>query len=426
MKLSDLRNSAITITALLLACTTVDWAQVTVKAPGAPGSPADTAVTNPQSFGRYRRVPVVQAPPAPAVPGALADWTFDTGTITGTTVLDTSGDNIYGNIVGKVTPVPGAVNQALSFDGSTNYVYTSPTTSLSLRNDMTITAWIQTTNSTRTETIVEDYNTNGSEDGYIFETTAAGYLALHLGGDNMPGVRDFVDGSNAINDGKWHHVAVIIRPGQDISFYVDGGLSSVYYLTISYASSVNSLGLGGPSLGGAYLFTGSLDEVRIYARALSTSDIAGVYGGTVTTIPGGQVLYNGIAMPVNFPPATTPTQALRTPYYINNPPRVIPIDIGRQLFVDDFLIAQTTLQRTQHQPSIAPNPLPIPGSPISAGAWFDPASNLYKLWYYNGVTNDYRYTYSTDGMNWTLPTYPDVLVPNTNEVVTGGDTIWLD
>ncbi|MGA2715457.1 MAG: LamG domain-containing protein, partial [Bryobacteraceae bacterium] len=345
MKLSDLRNSAITITALLLACTTVDWAQVTVKAPGAPGSPADTAVTNPQSFGRYRRVPVVQAPPAPAVPGALADWTFDTGTITGTTVLDTSGDNIYGNIVGKVTPVPGAVNQALSFDGSTNYVYTSPTTSLSLRNDMTIAAWIQTTNSTRTEAIVEDYNTDGSEDGYIFETTAAGYLALHLGGDNIAGtVRDFVDGSNAINNGKWHHVAVIIRPGQDISFYVDGGLSSVYYLTISDASSVNSLGLGGPSLGGAYLFTGSLDEVRIYARALSTSDIAGVYGGTVTTIPGGQVLYNGIAMPKNFPPPTTPTQALRTPYYINNPPRVIPIDIGRQLFVDDFLIAQTTLQ----------------------------------------------------------------------------------
>ncbi len=50
---------------------------------------------------------------------------------------------------------------------------------------MTITAWIQTTNSTRTEILVEDYNTNGSEDGYIFETTAAGYIALHLGGDNI-------------------------------------------------------------------------------------------------------------------------------------------------------------------------------------------------------------------------------------------------
>jgi hypothetical protein len=105
---------------------------------------------------------------------------------------------------------------------------------------------------------------------------------------------------------------------------------------------------------------------------------------------------------------------------------MIPIDLGRQLFVDNFLIQSTTLTQTQHQPSIVPNPLPIPGSPISAGAWFDPATNLYKLWYYNGVTNDYRYTYSTDGMNWTIPSYTDVLVPNTNEVVTGGDTIWLD
>src|SRR6185369_11087576 len=57
--------------------------------------------------------------------------------------------------------------------------------------------------------------------------------------------------------------------------------------------------------------------------------------------------------------------------------------------------------------------------------WFDPASQLYKMWYYNS-TPDYRYAYSTDGINWTLPTYSDVLVPGTNEVVTGGDTVWLD
>src|SRR5204863_4146913 len=113
------------------------------------------------------------------------------------------------------------------------------------------------------------------------------------------------------------------------------------------------------------------------------------------------------------------------PYYINNPPNVIPIDVGRQLFVDDFLIEQTTLQRTPHQAAIFPNPVLTPGTPISGGAWFDPASQLYKMWYWN-TTNDYRYAYSTDGKNWTLPTYPDVLVPNTNEVVTGGDTVWLD
>ena len=86
-----------------------------------------------------------------------------------------------------------------------------------------------------------------------------------------------------------------------------------------------------------------MDDVRIYTRALSTAEIAQLYGGNVTTVSGGQILYNGISMPVNFPPPTTPTQALRTPYYINNGPRVLPIDVGRQLFVDDFLIESTTL-----------------------------------------------------------------------------------
>jgi hypothetical protein len=36
------------------------------------------------------------------------------------------------------------------------------------------------------------------------------------------------------------------------------------------------------------------------------------------------------------------------PPYLTSPPEVIPIDVGRQLFVDDFLIAETTLKRTFH------------------------------------------------------------------------------
>jgi len=35
--------------------------------------------------------------------------------------------------------------------------------------------------------------------------------------------------------------------------------------------------------------------------------------------------------------------------YLKNKPKVIPIDLGRQLFVDDFLIENTTLKRTLHQ-----------------------------------------------------------------------------
>lgn len=357
----------------------------------------------------------------------VAEWTFAANTITGSTVQDTSGNGLNASIVGTPVQGPGVTGQALTFDGSTSYLLTQPSPLPAFSGNLTLSAWIKTTNSSRNETIVSKYNTSGSEDGYILETTSAGYVGVHIGGDNVSGTpnQDILDAANKINNGEWHHVAAIIRPEQDISIYVDGGLSSIFYLTIFPQSLSSAVGIAGPASHVANLFTGSLDDVRIYNSALSTAQIAQIYGGNVTTVPAGQLLYNGISMPVNFPPPTTPTQVLRTPYYINNGPRVLPIDVGRQLFVDDFLIESTTLTRTQHQPSIDPNPVLTPGSPISGGVWYDPVAGLYGMWYYNNAAN-YQYAYSTAGMNWSMSNYPNALVPNTNQVVGGGDTVWLD
>lgn len=34
--------------------------------------------------------------------------------------------------------------------------------------------------------------------------------------------------------------------------------------------------------------------------------------------------------------------------YSQHPPKIVPIDVGRQLFVDDFVIESSTLKRTFH------------------------------------------------------------------------------
>src|SRR6266850_1719337 len=73
----------------------------------------------------------------------------------------------------------------------------------------------------------------------------------------------------------------------------------------------------------------------------------------------GQTLHNGIEVPAEWPPrlAKFPTSVERdavVPPYLTSPPAVIRIDVGRQLFVDDFLIADTTLTRTFHQPVYHP------------------------------------------------------------------------
>ena len=73
----------------------------------------------------------------------------------------------------------------------------------------------------------------------------------------------------------------------------------------------------------------------------------------------GEVLYNGIELPAECPPRNRAwsMEPIGRPSYVVSPPAVIPIDIGRQLFVDDFLIEKTSLKRSFHVAE------PYPGNP---------------------------------------------------------------
>jgi hypothetical protein len=155
----------------------------------------------------------------------------------------------------------------------------------------------------------------------------------------------------------------------------------------------------------------------------------------------GQTLYNGIRLPATWPPRVdklTP-EPMAVPY-LQNPPAVIPIDVGRQLFVDDFLIAQTNLRRTFHHTTWHPaTPVLRPDqkhemtgdSPcamvFSDGVWYDPRENLYKMWYMGGIVRSTCYATSRDGITWTKPRLD--VVEGTNIVHNGfrdSTTVWLD
>ena len=102
----------------------------------------------------------------------------------------------------------------------------------------------------------------------------------------------------------------------------------------------------------------------------------------------GERLYNGIVLPALWPPcqAHQPAYDPMPVPYLDHPPAVVPIDVGRQLFVDDFLIAETTLARVFHQArKHAGNPVFEPetafetqgvlpaATPKGGGVWWDPA-----------------------------------------------------
>src|SRR5215216_6082428 len=65
--------------------------------------------------------------------------------------------------------------------------------------------------------------------------------------------------------------------------------------------------------------------------------------------PGAEVLYNGIKLPTPWPPYRTQLDRdVEVPPYLQQPPAVVPIDVGRQLFVDDFVIEECELDRSYH------------------------------------------------------------------------------
>ena len=169
------------------------------------------------------------------------------------------------------------------------------------------------------------------------------------------------------------------------------------------------------------------------------------------SLASGETLYNGITLPDKWPPEVKELtrEPMQAPY-LKNPPRIIPIDVGRQLFVDDFLIEHTTLNRSYHRPQYhADNPIlkadrpwergdsALAAAPFSDGVFYDPRDKLFKIWYMGGYIASTCLATSRDGIHWDKPSF-DVR-PGTNEVLSHrgvkptGDgryrdssTVWLD
>ena len=157
-------------------------------------------------------------------------------------------------------------------------------------------------------------------------------------------------------------------------------------------------------------------------------------------------LYNNIELPEVWPPRNIDPndfQPMRVPY-LANPPAVINIDVGRQLFVDDFLLEDNSMAPTHHHPiKYTCNPVFYPETkherennglppctlPKCGGIWYDPTDCIFKMWYMCSYTGCMAYATSTDGIHWERPSLD--IVPGTNVIISEdfhpeSGSVWLD
>jgi hypothetical protein len=173
-----------------------------------------------------------------------------------------------------------------------------------------------------------------------------------------------------------------------------------------------------------------------------------------------QTLYNGIVLPRVWPPRDldpASDEPMPVPC-LESPPAVIPIDVGRQLFVDDFLIESTTLTRRFHRPEkYTGNPVfraetPRELAPSTdgdvlgqaatvytgqGGVFYDPAAERFEMFYVAGWRGPLAMATSRDMIHWDRPDLgivsenlllpPGVRWPGEELAASGSDNcVWLD
>jgi hypothetical protein len=177
----------------------------------------------------------------------------------GATVGDASGrGNIGAASSGAVITTQGRFGNARTYDGTMNaYVQVPTSTSLTFgAGSFTAETWVKTTSMLSTQRL-------------IFRNTGVTnrQWSLDLGFSAPTGVLSFdglgnnCGGSTPLNDGRWHHVAVV-KNGPTVSLYADGKYEAGTTVALS-DTNVGSLYIGGVN----YNPTATLDEVRISSSA---------------------------------------------------------------------------------------------------------------------------------------------------------------
>lgn len=192
-------------------------------------------------------------------------------------------------------------------------------------------------------------------------------------------------------------------------------------------------------------------EEDVLAGKIVSEDAKLLMLANKATGPKPEKLYNGIELPDPWPPRfREPSDAVMEVPYLRKKPKVIPIDLGRQLFVDDFLIEKATLKRTFHQAKkfegnpvfkaetereLGPSTQGEKGEEATTftgqgGVFYDPAEKLFKMFYVAGWRGALSLATSPDMKSWTRrgQLLSEGLSWTGPKLITGGsdNCVWLD
>ena len=201
-------------------------------------------------------------------PALVAYYQFENNT------LDSSGNDNSGSIVGNVNYAPGSRGLAANFDGTSDYINVNHDASLEVSNQITMSAWVNKRSlNTSDPILIKENNKYGL---YTRDNKVRFYG--RKGAANTDGI--FPTGPTFESNGNitlnnWHHIAVT-ADGSAARIYIDGQLDNSIIQDGSFIASSGVMQIGGEQSANSY-FDGLIDNLRIYNRALTESEIQELY-----------------------------------------------------------------------------------------------------------------------------------------------------
>jgi hypothetical protein len=215
------------------------------------------------------------------ISGLAGWWNFDEGS--GTSAADSSGNNNTGTLQNSPTWTTGEIGGAVGpFNGSNQNVTVPAAASLDLTGPWTVSTWVnlsQVPSSGASQTLLSRFKTAYAN--YALQVDNNNCCGAGLGWvikfQNSGGTFYYSKFVTPISTGTWYHLAGT-WDGTTLTMYVNGAsaaASTPGAIPILATGTTLYLGSGGPS----NFMYGSLDDARLYNRALSASEVWRLYNG---------------------------------------------------------------------------------------------------------------------------------------------------
>jgi sialidase-1 len=214
-------------------------------------------------------VALIVTPFACADDSLLAYLPFDDGS-----GYDVTGNGNNGNYVGDVKKSEGKFGSGIELDGK-SYVDIPWSESVDVADgDFSVEIWFKYEQASANGVLVWCFDVESGPHAQAWFRTEPGssrIRGLINDGTGSPSV--IVATEEPFNDGAWHHMAAI-RSGGSLKMYIDGELKDSQSGDVGSITSTQTFGIQlGRKMGDRDMLTGSLDEFRLWKRALTDAEI---------------------------------------------------------------------------------------------------------------------------------------------------------